>query len=421
MSTKVVLCDTPDGLARLQYALITSGAALDIEVVTDGLRAVEVAARVGPDIVVVETGLAGLAGSELIRRLRATVPDTAIVCWAAEGSPVRVAEMLGAGAVAYVLKQDGPDAVFRAMRTVRAGSIALSPRVAARLAKQMVGDSDRTADLEAALENVSERLDELTTAKADFIANVSHELRTPVTIARGIAYVLRNPNLAAEQRDEFVTQLEVSLEKLTALIDEMLAVADLDRGTLSLEVEESDLTPILRRVADEVGRQYEAVPLDIEVPETLRGAADPMRFIEIVRQLLDNACRFSPPGQPVLLKGRLMDEGVLVSVTDRGEGLAREVASKAFEEPFTAGEEILRKERAGAGVGLHLARQLVIEHGGIMWVDPVPAGGTRVSFVIPARPGSPVPGVKAPGPALPASIGPAIERGTPLADRVERR
>jgi signal transduction histidine kinase len=415
MSTKVVLCDTPDGLARLQYALITSGAALDIEVVTDGLRAVEVSARIRPDIVVLETGLAGLGGSELIRRLRATVPDTAIICWSTDASPVGAAEMLGAGAVAYVLKEDGPEAVFRAMRTVHAGSIALSPRVAAHIAKQIVREADRTADLESALESVSEQLDSLTTAKADFIANVSHELRTPVTIAKGIAYVLRTPALGEEERDEFVGQLEASLEKLTALIDEMLAVADLDRGTLDLEVAESDLAPILRQAADELGRQYAAVPLEIEVPQTLEGAADPMRFTEIVRQLLDNACRFSPPGEPVLLKGRAMDEGVLVSVTDRGEGLAREVASKAFEEPFTAGEEILRKERAGAGVGLHLARQLVIEHGGIMWADPLPAGGTRVSFVIPARPGSLDPGAETSGPPT-ASARPAP--GTPLPHRV---
>jgi signal transduction histidine kinase len=82
-----------------------------------------------------------------------------------------------------------------------------------------------------------------------------------------------------------------------------------------------------------------------------------------------------------------MDEGVLVSVTDRGEGVLRETVSKAFEEPFSAGEDILRKERAGAGIGLHLARQLVIGHGGILWADPLPAGGTRVSFVIPAHAG----------------------------------
>jgi signal transduction histidine kinase len=396
MSTKVVLCDTPDGLARLQYALITSGADLDIEVVTEGLRAIEVAARVRPDVVVVATGLEGLAGTELVRRLLATVPDAAVVCWSEDASPVPVAEMLGAGAVAYVSKEDGPEAILRAMRTVRAGSIALSPRVAAQLAKRLEGESERTTDLESALETVAGELDSLTTAKADFIANVSHELRTPVTIAKGIAYVLRNPDLDDEERAEFVEQLEASLEKLIALIDEMLAVADMDRGTLSLEVEEVDLAPVLRQVAEDVGRQYDAVSLELEIPERLVGAADPIRFTEIVRQLLDNACRFSPAGEPVMLKGRAMDEGTLVSVTDRGEGLAREVASKAFEEPFTAGEEILRKERAGAGVGLHLARQLVIEHGGIMWADPLPAGGTRVSFVIPARPGAQVPGAEAP-------------------------
>lgn len=396
MPTKVVVCDTPDGLARLQYALITSGASLEVEVVTDGLRAVEVCARVRPDIAIVDTGLDGLGGSELIRRILAKVPDAAVICWAVDASPVQVAEMLGAGAVAYVMKEDGPEAVLRAMRTVRAGSVALGPRVAARLARQLVGDAERTADLEYALENVAEQLDSLTTAKADFIANISHELRTPVTIAKGIAYVLRNPGLSDEERREFVGQLEVSLEKLTALIDEMLAVADLDRGTLSLEVEEADLAPVLRQVAAHIGRQYDGVPLELEIPETLVGAADPVRFTEVVRQLLDNACRFSPPDEPVLLKGRAMDEGILVSVTDRGEGLAREVASRAFKEPFTAGEGILRKERAGAGVGLHLARQLVVRHGGIMWADPLPAGGTRVSFVIPSRPGTPMPGAEAP-------------------------
>jgi signal transduction histidine kinase len=82
-----------------------------------------------------------------------------------------------------------------------------------------------------------------------------------------------------------------------------------------------------------------------------------------------------------------MDEGVVVSVTDHGEGMARRTASKAFDEPFSAGEDILRKERAGAGVGLHMARQLVVQHGGILWADPIPSGGTRVSFVIPTTPG----------------------------------
>jgi signal transduction histidine kinase len=73
-----------------------------------------------------------------------------------------------------------------------------------------------------------------------------------------------------------------------------------------------------------------------------------------------------------------------VTVTDRGQGMQRTVATQAFDQPFSTGEATLRKEKAGVGVGLHLARQLIVEHGGILWTDPVPSGGTRVSFCIPA-------------------------------------
>jgi len=171
------------------------------------------------------------------------------------------------------------------------------------------------------------------------------------------------------------------------LIDEMLTIADLDRGTLTLKLTEVDLSPILAHVADEIARQYPNVEIRRDVPDRLVGPSDPVRLAEVVRQLLDNACRYSPDGQSVLLKGRPMSEGVLVSVTDHGEGIRRDVVAKAFNEPFTAGEDILRKERAGAGVGLHMARRIVLQHGGIMWADPLPAGGTRVSFVIPAHAG----------------------------------
>jgi signal transduction histidine kinase len=385
--TKVLLCDTADGLAQLQYVLLKSGAALEMEVVTDGFRAVEVAARTQPGIVVAEIGLEGLSGTDLVRRLLAIVPETSVICWTNLSSPLLAAQMLQSGASAYLLKEDGPESVLRAIRAVIDGNVALSHRVGLRLGDRLVNESTQRMDLEVALGEVSERLESLTTAKADFLANISHELRTPVTVAKGIAYVLKNRGLPEDEQQEFLGQLEASLEKLMMLIDEMLTIADLDRGTLTLKVSVVDLSPILAHVADEIARQYPKVQIRRDVPEQLYVPSDPVRVAEVARQLLDNACRYSPEGESVALKGRAMTEGVVVSVTDRGEGMRRDVVAKAFNEPFTAGEEILRKERAGAGVGLHMARQIVLQHGGIMWADPLPAGGTRVSFVIPAHAG----------------------------------
>ena len=71
-------------------------------------------------------------------------------------------------------------------------------------------------------------------------------------------------------------------------------------------------------------------------------------------------------------------------VTDRGEGLDRAVATRAFEQPFSTGEGVLRKEKSGVGTGLHLARQLVVEHGGVMWTDPLPGRRHASVFLHPA-------------------------------------
>jgi signal transduction histidine kinase len=276
--------------------------------------------------------------------------------------------------------------VLRTIRAVLDGNVTLSHRIGGQLAERLVTESAQRRELEETLGEVSAQLESLTTAKADFLANISHELRTPVTVAKGIAYVLKNRGIPEDELDEFLAQLEGSLDKLTMLIDEMLTIADLDRGTLTLKVSDIDLAPILRHLVDEAATQH-PVRVDLDIPERLSASADRVRFAEIVRQLLDNGCRYSPDDAVVLVRGRSMSEGVVVSVTDHGTGVQRDIVTKAFREPFSAGEDILRKERAGAGVGLHMARQLVLQHGGIIWADPLPAGGTRFSFVIPAKEG----------------------------------
>jgi signal transduction histidine kinase len=226
-----------------------------------------------------------------------------------------------------------------------------------------------------------------TSAKADFLANVSHELRTPLTVAKGIAYVLRNPNVPEAERAEFLDQLQGSLDRLMGLVDELITIAELERGTFELDLVPTDLAPLVRHAVDDVARQYQLIPIEADVPDELPAVADAGRIGGVVRELLDNACRFSPPGRSIEIRARVLPEGVVVSVTDHGEGLDRSVAMQAFMEPFSTGEATLRKEKAGVGVGLHLARQVIVGHGGIMWSDPLAAGGTRISFCVPARAG----------------------------------
>jgi signal transduction histidine kinase len=383
----VLLCDSADEVARLQYHLLHAAPDLQIEVTSDAFRAVESTARTRPDVVVVDLGLDGPAGPELVRRLCASSPTTSVVARSPGRDPHRIAETLAAGAAGYVLRDEGPEVVLGAIRAALSGSVVLSAMVASPFGAEVARTVVRAMELQNELDELRANVSQGTSAKADFLANISHELRTPVTVAKGIAYVLRNPNVPAAERDEFIGQLQSSLDSLMQIVDEIITIAELERGTFALELGNVDLAPLVRHAVDEVSRSYPNVHVAAQMPETFHAIADGARIGGVVREMLDNACRYSPNGQPVELLVRTLDEGVIVTVTDRGEGLDRTIANQAFDQPFSTGEQTLRKEKSGPGVGLHLARQIVIEHGGVMWADPLPGGGTRISFCLPVREG----------------------------------
>jgi signal transduction histidine kinase len=390
MAATILLCDSAEAIALLQYALITSDGDFEIEVVLDGYHAVEMAERIHPDLVVTELDVEGLAGSDLVRRLRTASPESRILCWTTVGAEEVFSQVLAAGASGVLLKKTGPEEVASAIEPLLRGEVVLEASVAEKLGERLTAALRHEPELEAAIAQAKDKLELVTQAKAEFLANVSHEFRTPVTIAKGIAYVLKNKGIPEDEQQEFLEKLETSLDKLMKLVDEILTIADLDRGQLALNVDSFDLAPRIRELCEQAQRQYPECSLEILLPERLVVEIDAVRVSEVIRQLLDNACRYSPPDEAVTIKARNADEGLVVTVTDRGQGVRRDVVHQAFNEPFTAGEEILRKERSGIGVGLHMARQLILQHGGIMWADPVPGGGTKVSFCIPGDRSRPV-------------------------------
>jgi signal transduction histidine kinase len=329
-----------------------------------------------------------VGGPELVRRLCAVAPSTRVVARARSLDPALIAETLAAGAAAYLAKDDGLEHVVAAVRAVCGGTVVLSGKAAGPFGVEVARTVTLVHQLEEELAAMRDEVRTGTSSKADFLANVSHELRTPITVAKGIAYVLRNPSVPADEREGFLEQLQASLDKLMGIVEELITLAELEGGSFQLELAAIDLSPLVRHAVDESRRSYPEVPVLAQVPDHLTAIADGGRIGGVVRELLDNACRYSPVGGTVELVARVLDEGVVVTVTDHGEGLDRAMLSQAFDQPFSTGEETLRKERSGIGVGLHLAHQIVLEHGGIMWSDPIPGGGTRASFCIPSNEGA---------------------------------
>jgi signal transduction histidine kinase len=378
MVCSVLFCDTADEISALRVAAIGEPDLL-VDVTTDAARAIETAARTRPDVVVCRIPMEGLVGMGALARLVASSPASRIVVRLPVDHAAHIPACVTAGARGVVADDDDPQVLLGIVRSVITGAVAFSPRIAHTLVDAL----GETEHLRTDLEDLRHSVSQGTSAKADFLSNISHELRTPVTVAKGIAYVLRNPSIGEDERAEFLDQLQASLDKLMGIVDEVITVSELERGTFELSLVDVDLAPTVRRAVAAARDQHPSVPIEASIAPSLVTVADERRLEGVVRELLDNACRYSPDGAPVELTARSMSEGIVVSVTDHGEGLDRSVAKRSFDEPFSTGEGVLRKEKAGVGVGLHLARQLVVEHGGTLWTDPLPGGGTRAAFCIP--------------------------------------
>src|SRR4051794_12742076 len=151
MAATVLLCDSAEAIALLQYALITSDADLQIEVVLDGYHAVEMAERIHPDLIVTELEVEGLAGSDLVRRLRTAAPDSRILCWTTVASTEAISQVVAAGARGVLLKESGPDDVASAIDPILRGKVVLSPSLAEKLGERLTASIEHEPELEAAI------------------------------------------------------------------------------------------------------------------------------------------------------------------------------------------------------------------------------------------------------------------------------
>jgi signal transduction histidine kinase len=365
--------------ADLFQALISHGCS--VETAEDGYRVVELAPRVQPAALIASVGLPGPEAPELVRRIKSLAPDCRVIILGARRRE-DAAALLRAGCDAALSADPEPRYLLWTLGRVLVGGVVLSPDLARGLVETLADSVHREQEWARTLADRTRQAEVLARAKADFLGNVSHELRTPLTIIKGVAALLRRMDAPGDQA-ELLEQAERAADRLTAMVDDLLTMAELESGTLALDVSGCDLASLLVEETKAAESRHPDVTVTPLIPASVPAEADAPRIREVVRHLLDNACRYSGDEGSVSIRARVADEGVTISVTDRGEGLDRKQVSAAFGQPFAPGEDPLTKERAGLGIGLNLARNIVALHGGILWAEPLPAGGSRVSFTLP--------------------------------------
>ncbi len=245
--------------------------------------------------------------------------------------------------------------------------------------------SDELGELARAFRSMSGDLRRTLQARTDLVSNVSHELRTPLTAIKGLIETLRDGAVDdLNARDKFMASIEGETDRLIRLVNDLLILSRADSQALALDREWFDVAGLARACADGLAAPAAArrVALVVDGAATLVHA-DHDRIRQVLINLLDNAIRFSPPGQVVRVTIESTSEGIAVSVQDRGPGIPAAEQARVFERFYRADKSRAR-DAGGAGLGLSIAQTLVQAHGGRIALASREGHGTTVRFTLPA-------------------------------------
>jgi len=226
---------------------------------------------------------------------------------------------------------------------------------------------------------------ELDRMRSSLVSTVSHELRTPLAAIKGYASTLLADDVEWDRasQNEFLTIISEESDRLTDLVNNLLDLSRIEAGVLRLEREECDLEEIIQSAVKHSQLQAETrIEISIE-PDLPALHADPPRLESVLRNLIENAVKYSGENAAIQVELKKQGANILFRVSDNGPGIPLQERQHIFKSFYRLDDSLTRLE-SGAGLGLAICQGLVRAHGGEIWVESQ-ATGACIAFTIPLK------------------------------------
>ncbi len=290
-------------------------------------------------------------------------------------------------------------ATVLAMAVVGGGSVALARRftgplegLTAATRKMAEGKLDQHIEFSSGDEigrlaeqfNImAKRLNYYTSNLKKFAADVAHEVRTPLTTMSLLTKALKEHEMEPEQQKEFIEDLDSELDRLTALVSDLLELSKLEKN--DIQPEEVMLDLLLRDVIGEYQYRFARAGLDLidGIPmQTVKVYGAPLQLRQVISNLLDNAMNYTSAGGTVTVSLSLEETEVITKIEDTGCGIPEEDLNYIFERFFRV-DRARSREEGGTGLGLAIVSEIIAKHGGKVWVESEEGVGSSFYFTLP--------------------------------------
>jgi len=259
--------------------------------------------------------------------------------------------------------------------------------------------ADEVAQLAAAFDHMAQQLQqmfererELEASRRDLIAGVSHDLRTPLATAQAMVESIMDGVVTEPgEVQRFLRLIRSDVLLLSRLIDDLFELSQIEVGAIKLDLALIPLPPLIGETLESYTVQARdgRIELECAVEQDLAPVvADAPRLQRVLRNLLDNAQRYTGAGGTIRVEARSEGAAARVSVMDSGPGLPPGDTERVFDRFYrgTGAEASSARRYRGAGLGLAIARGLVEAHGGRIWAEPRSPAGTAFHFLVPFAP-----------------------------------
>lgn len=398
-----------------QVNLISMEAALrDLDVacrsVKSGEEALELARTIEFAAAVIDVRLPGIDGVETARRISETplnrdLPAILVTAYGKdyERDAPKVLQAYRSGAADFLYKPVEP--------AVLAGkvNVFLKLRMQKRTIEEQAKELQRTVDelrafaarivekdeslrmlreTQEALERAKEAAEKANRAKSEFLANMSHELRTPLHGILSFASfgIARYQSSPPEKLKSYFEKIQAAGQTLLQLVNEILDLAKLEAGRMKFEWQVANAVLLVSAAVDEFASYVaeRGLAVDWRPPDCdIRATLDPDRIRQVLRNLLANAVKFSPPNGRISVRIERSEESFVVSVSDEGPGIPEGEFEAIFEKFVQS--SATKSASGGTGLGLTISREIVKAHGGRIWAENNPAKGATIRFEIPVE------------------------------------